>query len=66
MTKVNNLPSNSSYFLRYFTSINEFDLCDHTTLPTTDILSKQFLQDSSFNELIFETKKAGELKSKKM
>jgi PhzF family phenazine biosynthesis protein len=65
ITKANNSSSNSRYFLQWFTPTNEVDLCGHATLATAHILFEQFLQDSSINELIFETKKVGELKVKK-
>ena len=65
ITKVNNPSSNSRYFLQWFTPTNEVDLCGHATLATAHILFEQFLQNSSVNELIFETKKAGELIVKK-
>jgi PhzF family phenazine biosynthesis protein len=62
ITKANNSPSNTRYFLQWFTPTNEVDLCGHATLATAHIL---FEQNSSIEELIFETKKAGELKVKK-
>jgi PhzF family phenazine biosynthesis protein len=65
ITKANDSPSNSRYFLQWFTPTNEVDLCGHATLATAHILFEQFLQNSSIDELIFETKKAGELKVKK-
>ena len=65
ITKANSLPSPSRYFLQWFTPTNEVDLCGHATLATAHILFEQFLQSSSINELIFETKNAGELKVKK-
>jgi PhzF family phenazine biosynthesis protein len=65
ITKANDSSSNSRYFLQWFTPTNEVDLCGHGTLATAHILFEQFLQNSSIDELIFETKKAGELKVKK-
>jgi PhzF family phenazine biosynthesis protein len=65
ITKANNSPSNSRYFLQWFTPTNEVDLCGHATLATAHILFEQFLQNTFIDELIFETKKAGELKVKK-
>jgi PhzF family phenazine biosynthesis protein len=55
----------SRYFLQWFTPINEVDLCGHGTLATAHIIFERILKDSSINELIFETKHAGELKVKK-
>jgi len=57
--------SNSRYFLQWFTPINEVDLCGHATLAMAHILFERILKNSSINELIFETKRAGELKVKK-
>lgn len=58
--------SNSRYFLQWFTPTNEVDLCGHATLATAHILFEEISkQNSSINELIFETKKVGELKVKK-
>jgi len=65
ITKANNSSSDSRYFLQWFTPTNEVDLCGHATLATAHILFEQFLQNSSIDELIFETKKVGELKVKK-
>lgn len=65
ITKANDSPSNSRYFLQWFTPTNEVDLCGHATLATAHILFEQLLKNSSTDELIFETKKAGELKVKK-
>ena len=65
ITKANNSPSNTRYFLQWFTPTNEVDLCGHATLATAHILFEQFLKNSSIEELIFETKKVGELKVKK-
>jgi len=57
--------SNVRYFLQWFTPTNEVDLCGHATLSTAHILFEQYLQNSGNNEIIFETKCAGELKVKK-
>ena len=65
ITKANDSPSNSRYFLQWFTPTNEVDLCGHGTLATAHILFEQLLQNSPVDELTFETKKAGELKVKK-
>ncbi|CAF1037275.1 unnamed protein product [Adineta ricciae] len=65
ITKANDSSSTGRYFLQWFTPTNEVDLCGHATLATAHILFEQFLQSSSVDELIFETKKVGELKVKK-
>lgn len=65
ITKANNSPSDSRYFLQWFTPTNEVDLCGHATLATAHVLFEKILQNTSVNELIFETKKVGELKVKK-
>ena len=65
ITKANQSPSNSRYFLQWFTPTNEVDLCGHATLSTAHILFEQLLSNSSVEELVFETKRAGELKVKK-
>lgn len=65
ITKANDSPSNTRYFLQWFTPTNEVDLCGHATLSTAHIIFEQLLQNSSANELVFETKRAGELKVKK-
>ncbi|CAF3812444.1 unnamed protein product [Adineta steineri] len=65
ITKANDSSSNSRYFLQWFTPTNEVDLCGHATLATAHVLFEEFLQNSSIDELIFETKKVGELKVKK-
>jgi PhzF family phenazine biosynthesis protein len=65
ITKANDSPSDARYFLQWFTPTNEVDLCGHATLSTAHILFEQFLQNSSIDELVFETKKVGELKVKK-
>ncbi|CAF5104439.1 unnamed protein product [Rotaria sp. Silwood1] len=65
ITKANESLSNSRYFLQWFTPTNEVDLCGHATLATAHILFEKYLQNSSIDELIFETKKVGELKVKK-
>jgi len=58
--------SNDRYFLQWFTPTNEVNLCGHATLATAHILFERILnKDCSINELIFETKYAGELKVKK-
>lgn len=66
ITKANQSPSNSRYFLQWFTPTNEVDLCGHATLSTAHILFEQLLSNSSIDELVFETKRAGELKVKKI
>ncbi|UJR31102.1 hypothetical protein I4U23_018610 [Adineta vaga] len=65
ITKANDSSSNARYFLQWFTPTNEVDLCGHATLSTAHILFEQILQNTSIDELIFETKKVGELKVKK-
>ncbi|CAF1361822.1 unnamed protein product [Adineta steineri] len=65
ITKANDSSSNSRYFLQWFTPTNEVDLCGHATLATAHVLFEEFLQNSSIDKLIFETKKVGELKVKK-
>ena len=65
ITKANESPSNTRYFLQWFTPTNEVDLCGHATLSTAHIIFQQLLRNSSVDELIFETKRAGELKVKK-
>lgn len=65
ITKANESPSNSRYFLQWFSPTNEVDLCGHATLAAAHILFEQYLQNSSIDEIVFETKKAGELKVKK-
>jgi PhzF family phenazine biosynthesis protein len=65
ITKANNSPSNSRYFLQWFTPTNEVDLCGHGTLATAHILFEQFLPNSPIDELVFETKEVGELRVKK-
>lgn len=66
ITKANEFSStNTRYFLQWFTPVSEIDLCGHATLATAHIIFERILKDSSINELIFETKKVGELKIKK-
>jgi PhzF family phenazine biosynthesis protein len=65
VTQAKTSPSNTRYFLQWFTPTNEVDLCGHATLATAHILFERFLADSSADELIFETKYVGELKVKK-
>ncbi|CAF1554473.1 unnamed protein product [Rotaria magnacalcarata] len=65
ITKAKNSPSNSRYFLQWFTPTNEVDLCGHATLATAHILFEKILQNSPVDELVFETKRVGELKVKK-
>jgi PhzF family phenazine biosynthesis protein len=65
ITQAQNSPSDARYFLQWFTPKNEIDLCGHATLAAGHILFERILKTSSVNELIFETKYAGELKVKK-
>jgi PhzF family phenazine biosynthesis protein len=65
ITKANDSPSDSRYFLQWFTPTSEVNLCGHATLATAHILFEQFLQNSPIDELVFETKNVGELKVKK-
>jgi PhzF family phenazine biosynthesis protein len=65
ITQATNSSSNTRYFLQWFSPTMETDLCGHATLATAHILFERIFKDSSVNELIFETKYAGELKVKK-
>jgi PhzF family phenazine biosynthesis protein len=64
-TAVQQSSSNVRYFLQWFTPTNEVDLCGHATLATAHILFERLLTKSSIDEVIFETKGAGELRVKK-
>ena len=65
ITTANQSSSQSRYFLQWFTPTMEVDLCGHATLATAHILFERFLNKSSVDEIVFETKTAGELKVKK-
>ena len=65
ITSVADAPSSSRYFLQWFTPTNEVDLCGHATLATAHILFERYLNKSSVEELVFETKKSGELRVSK-
>ena len=65
ITVANQTPSASRYFLQWFTPTNEVDLCGHATLASAHILFERFLSKSSIDEIVFETKVAGELKIRK-
>lgn len=64
ITTANQSSSPGRYFLQWFTPTNEVDLCGHATLATAHILFERFLNKSSVDEIVFETKTAGELKVK--
>ena len=66
ITTANQVSSQFRYYLQWFTPTNEVDLCGHATLATAHILFERYLPKSSVDELVFETKVAGELKVKKM
>lgn len=65
ITKSRNSDSSNRFFLQWFTPRNEVDLCGHATLATAHILFERFIEDSTIDEIIFETKNAGELKAKR-
>ena len=63
ITKAEHASSKTRYFLQWFTPTNEVDLCGHATLATAHVLFEQLAAaDSSLDQLVFETKRAGELK----
>lgn len=54
--------SPTRFFLQWFTPTNEVDLCGHATLATAHILFERFLNKPLAAEIVFETKRAGELR----
>ena len=65
ITRAQQSPSTTRYFLQWFTPAVEVDLCGHATLAIAHIMFERLLEDPSVGELVFETKKMGELKVKR-